>query len=311
VRWVAAMLTAAVGIVVLPSSAESATKSKGKRTTTTRRAAARATTMPPTTLAPAGVRGLTSKGSSFQTPVRVGGRPIRIMPLGDELAGGAVDGPQSYRGHLYNSLIAAGYQVDLVGSGKNPTAVGGDPDHEGHGAYSLGPDDARFCEWPEGGEKQCLDTPFNLASGIGTWLPEASPDVVIITAGLYDLFEPDLKPGAAGIQKTYEPDKAPAKLRAFVAEVRRLQPDAVIVVTALARPTWITSGWKIYENFNAEAMRIGEADPNDAVLSVNLSAIPLAKTDYADGFHVNSAGAAKLAQPLVAAIEPVLKTLQA
>jgi hypothetical protein len=306
--------TASLALVIaatVGAGAESATKKKSTTKSKPKATAAVSTTPPvPTTPAPKLERGLSKKGSTFSSPVRITDRPIKVMPLGDDMTAGAGEvGAQSYRGHLYNALVAAGHSIDFVGSKQTPSIAGGDIDHEGHGAYSIGPDDAVFCEWPEGGEKNCLETPFNLASGIGTWIPAATPDVIIINIGLYDLFEPGLKEGTSGIQKTFDPKKAPERLRGLVAEARRLAPDAVIVVLSLARPTWITTGWTIYEKLNAEALRLGEADPADAILSVNWQAIPLTKADYEDGFHVNDAGAKKLAQPLVAIMGPVLSTL--
>jgi hypothetical protein len=306
--------TASIAFVLVASvgtGAQSVTRAKTTKAKPKAKPGVTTAAPVPTTPGPKLERGLTKKGSSFATPVRITDRPIKVMPLGDDMTSGAGElGAQSYRGHLYNALVATGYSVDFVGSKQTPSLAGGDIDHEGHGAYSIGPDDAVFCEWPEGGEKNCLETPFNLDSGIGTWIPEAAPDVIIINIGLYDLFEPGLKEGTSGIQKTYDPKKAPERLRGLVAEARRLAPNSVIVVLSLARPTWITSGWGIYERLNAEALRLGEADPADAIVSVNWQAVPLTKADYEDGFHVNDAGAKKLAQPLIAIMGPVLTTLQ-
>ena len=41
----------------------------------------------------------------------------------------------SYRKALWDKLIAAGYEVDFVGSSKFGGAILGDPDNEGHGGW--------------------------------------------------------------------------------------------------------------------------------------------------------------------------------
>ena len=67
----------------------------------------------------------------------------RIMPLGDSITAG-ITGPASgeppdpadrigYRKKLYNDLVAAGFEVDFVGSQQGGQNQGiADPDHEGH-----------------------------------------------------------------------------------------------------------------------------------------------------------------------------------
>ncbi|HOV67371.1 MAG TPA: hypothetical protein PLI31_03310, partial [Methanoregulaceae archaeon] len=62
---------------------------------------------------------------------------VRIMPLGDSITRGGAqpDSPYpSYRYYLYQSLTAAGYSVDFVGSISDPrfAKFTFDQQHEGH-----------------------------------------------------------------------------------------------------------------------------------------------------------------------------------
>ena len=102
-----------------------------------------------TNAAPSAVSTGITKLTTSSTAAESG--PITIMPLGDSLTAGddptrPTTSPQSYRGYLYNSLLAAGYDVDFVGSQQNEAISGGDPDHEGHGGYTIGPDNSTLCD---------------------------------------------------------------------------------------------------------------------------------------------------------------------
>ncbi len=132
-------------------------------------------------------------------------RPIKIMPLGDSLT----SFPDSYRGPLFRSLKAKGLKVDFVGSGSWEPTGGGDPHHEGHGGYTIGPADTLDFE----GNKA------NLADNVTTWIPKAKPDIIILSVGTNDVAF-----GGALVAA------APAKFTALVAQIRKLAPGAVIVV---------------------------------------------------------------------------------
>jgi GDSL-like Lipase/Acylhydrolase family len=315
-----AILPVIVGLIVGPISdpALAAKKKKKQRpiaTTTTVRPAAAPDQAAPSTSTAAPVQPvknvtITKKGSALGPVLPIVGRSIKIMPLGDDLtAGGGATGGQSYRGHLYNRLKALGYDVDFVGSQQTESAAGGDQDNEGHGAFTIGPDDNRFCSWPIDGEKDCLPTPFNISAGLDGWLDSAKPDVVIVEIGLYDLFEPSLKKGTDGLEKTFAPKEAPKRLRALVDQIRKSDPTRVIIVSSLLKPSWATTGWATYEALNAEAMKLGEASPDDLILSIDLAKLPIKKDEYLDGFHFNDAAAARVADQLSVLVTPVLDRL--
>jgi lysophospholipase L1-like esterase len=66
---------------------------------------------------------------------------IRIMPLGNSITQGSSSGELvqsrqvSYRKALFDQLIAAGYDVNFVGSLQAGGAILADPDHEGHAGF--------------------------------------------------------------------------------------------------------------------------------------------------------------------------------
>ena len=75
--------------------------------------------------------------------------PWRIMPLGDSLTEGDYpDGHQSYRGYLERMLRESGYEFDFVGTQWRLGHGGTDYEHEGHGGFTIGPDDSMSAGWP-------------------------------------------------------------------------------------------------------------------------------------------------------------------
>jgi lysophospholipase L1-like esterase len=146
--------------------------------------------------------------------------PIRLMPLGDSLT----SYPDSYRGPLYRSLREAGWNVDFVGTGTAEPIGGGDPDHEGHGGYRIGPD----------AEQDYEGNAANLADRIEGWLAELAgpqPEVIVLNVGTNDI-------GAGGDTAR----NAPTKLVALIGELRRLIPGVQIVVGGLPPNGWSDAG---------------------------------------------------------------------
>ena len=81
-------------------------------------------------------------------PTRAPG-PWRIMPLGDSLTEGAYPlGFHSYRGYLEIQLREAGYNFDFDGTQWGLAHGGTDYEHEGHGGFTIGPDDTVSSGWP-------------------------------------------------------------------------------------------------------------------------------------------------------------------
>lgn len=207
-------------------------------------------------------------------------RPWRVMPLGDSLTAGA--GPdsaeQSYRGALYQLLLAAGYtNVDVVGSQWGRGSAGGDPAHEGHGGYTIGPDTN-----PIG----------NLADNIENYLSAGEPDMVLLLIGINDMFRQ-----ADGV----DPATAPDRLAALVERINELRPDLTIMLASLVPVNWgDDSSWAEYQAINTRAAALAGADPADRIFFVDLYGAldgTMVAADYmADNLHLTASGAAKVAQ---------------
>ncbi len=249
--------------------------------------------------------GTTVPGATPTTPPTPD-KIVKIMPLGDSLtAGDGATGPQSYRGHLYAQLKSVGYAVDFVGSQSSTTAAGGDPDNEGHGGFTLGPDDSKYCTRAGDGTLTCDPAAWNLSDNIGGWLGTAQPDVVLVLAGINDMFPQDVAPGQTGVRRTVNSADAAAKLSALVAKMRTLAPNAKIVVGSLLPVAW-SSGWAEYDAVNATAAMLGSASPTDNVFFADLHAVSLQSADFADQVHLSDSGAAKVATAWMSVLPSVL-----
>ena len=235
---------------------------------------------------------------------------VTIMPLGDSITQGDNPDdptrPQSYRGYLEQQLSAAGYQFDFVGSDQTPVVGGGDPDNEGHGGFTIGPDTSRFCD-------TC--PPANLASNVTAWLAATTPDVVLLMAGANDLL-PIETPTAQGMVRPVNPADAAAKLQALVGAIRTASPGTTVLVSSLP-PMSFFAGFPTteaaYAQLNAAASSLGTG--NDEIRYV-----PMYETlrgswnpdsdSLPDHLHPSSSGAAKIAQVWTTALAPVLDQLQ-
>lgn len=103
--------------------------------------------------------------------------PISIMPLGDSITYGSASGANpdeevSYRKALRDKLVAAGYEIDFVGSQNSGGAILTDPNHEGHGGWcAVG----------------CY--PFNgdILTEVYNFLASNPPDIVLLHIGTNDI----------------------------------------------------------------------------------------------------------------------------
>ena len=74
--------------------------------------------------------------SELDVPTTTAARPLRIMALGDSITAGTGSVSRSgYRADLHARLVAAGLDVDFVGSQRS--GIGPDLDHEGHGGSTI------------------------------------------------------------------------------------------------------------------------------------------------------------------------------
>jgi lysophospholipase L1-like esterase len=239
----------------------------------------------------------TSPDENLPPPVGCKVRP-RLMPLGDSLTFGLHDlgGPESsedsYRGHLYRTLKAQGFNVDYVGPNDSPLGFGGDPDHAGFGGYTIGPDDLTTD-----------DKPGNIFERVERWLKDSKPNIILLSIGTNDLSAGDVPVTnpAEEVQKSNAvigANLAALKLENLVRKIQRITPNAIIVVGDVPPSAGDPTRKR---EVNATAKRLGEADPNDRLLyapifdRMNADGYQAA-SDLADGTHYTVSGGQKFAK---------------
>jgi len=219
-------------------------------------------------------------GGTPRVPLAPPLRPWKIMPLGDSLTAGDADpnGAQSYRGDLYHLLAQAGYLIDFVGRQSWQTYAGGDPDHEGHGGFTIGPDSS---------------TIGNIDRYLETYLDASEPDMILLLIGINDMFPGPERPDVV-------PEQAADKLEALVNRITQLRPNVRVMVSSLVPVNWDDTGWTAYHNVNARAAQIGNASPTDNIYFVDMYgslAGQMTAADYMpDNLHLSASGARKVAQ---------------
>jgi hypothetical protein len=209
--------------------------------------------------------------------------PVRIMPLGDSLTAFS----ESYRGPLYRTLVSQGYSIDFVGPGTAFAPVGGgDPDHAGYGGYRIGPN---------------VDG-ANIDELIGTIVPNANPQIILLNIGRNDL--------AAGGQLALD---APAKLAALVARLQTLAPNAYILTSPMTPSSGYPSGGGTPEILALDNMAasLGNASATDKVIFVPiLSRVLVAgfntATDTTDGTHMSVSGGIKFADAWLPSVQSTI-----
>lgn len=207
--------------------------------------------------------------------------PWRIMPLGDSLTEGAYpNGHHSYRGYLETQLKDAGYDFDFIGTQWQLGHGGTDYEHEGHGGFTIGPDDSMGGGWPA-----------NIYDRIDYYL-KTEPDIILLLIGINDMF-----PTTNGL---IDPADADEKLTGLVERILAIDPNVHIFVASLVPVNWdSTEPWPEFESVNSMAEQIGAADDRDQIYFVDINRLldPIMEPDdYVDGLHFSESGARKVAQ---------------
>lgn len=236
--------------------------------------------------------------------------PVKIMALGDSLtAGEGVNGYQSYRGYLYQLLTTAGHKVDFVGSQASPTATEADEDHEGHAGFTIGPDNARYCNTINN-ELACGTEHYNLYDNVENWLKQSNPDIVLLNIGINDMLPQVVAVGGAGVNRSVDPDRAAPQLKGLVNRIREFAPNAKIIVSSLLRVSWRDGAdWPAYRMVNTMARELGQ-NRDDGIYFVDLNAISLQSGDFHDSLHLTNAGARKVALAWFEVLNPLLQNWQ-
>lgn len=232
--------------------------------------------------------------SPLATPAKVTAQPILIMPMGDSLTEGgpAPVGHQTYRGYLYNRLIRAGYAVDFIGSQSAPPHGGGDPDHEGHSGYSIGPDDSHV-----GGSKVTT----NLFDHVQDYLADQNPDYILLLVGINDMFP-------NGVDRILVPAEAGERYTKFVAKILALKPNAKLLVSTLVpiEKKQDRAGWPEFNKLNDAIRKVAADNPGRVILVDSFKLGRWANGDWEDGVHLRKSGAQKLANVWYTALVKVL-----
>jgi hypothetical protein len=191
----------------------------------------------------------TSSQSPQTTAPQPAQKDVKVMAVGDSLTEG--NGPvpgtfQSYRGHLYNSLVAASYQIDTVGPNRWFTlASAADGEYAGNAGFTIGPDRSGVCTRPVAGAFEGCPSPhYNIYENIDGWIALYKPDVITLMIGANDQFPETLAPGATGVFCDVDKSEGAAKLEALVSKIRQAAPDAQLVWggslrESSARPSWL------------------------------------------------------------------------
>ena len=206
--------------------------------------------------------------------------PVRIMPVGDSITYGASPGgdiPGGYRNKLYQSLSAAGFAVDYVGSqSSNPATTLPDSDHEGHPGWTISQIDQNITGW------------------LGTI---ADPDVILLHIGTNDF----------GIG--YDTPNSINRLDALLTKMATLRPYAHIIVTNLMERNEPYNS-QIQAQFNpyVQARVNAQAALGRRVSYLDMrSAVPIA--DMPDSLHPNQTGYNLMADAWLPAIQAVIGPL--
>ncbi|WP_241562648.1 SGNH/GDSL hydrolase family protein [Streptomyces hoynatensis] len=183
--------------------------------------------------------------------------PVRVMPLGDSITDG-ITVPGAYRIDLWQKFVAAGQEVDFVGSLSNGPSQLGDHDHEGHSGWTIAQIDAN----------------------VTNWLATYDPDVILLHIGTNDMYGSD-------------PAGAPARLSALIDHITAQSPDAELFVATIIPISFADS---TVRTFNAQVPAIVQSKV-DAGRHVHLVDMYRALTvaDLADGVHPNATGYGKMA----------------
>ncbi|MEU3752397.1 FG-GAP-like repeat-containing protein [Streptomyces olivoreticuli] len=184
---------------------------------------------------------------------------LAVMPLGDSITHGAgSSNGAGYRAELWNRLVPHTDNLDFVGSQRNGKLP--DPDHEGHWGWKID----------------------GLSAHIGSWLPAAKPNVVLLHIGTNDMHD------------NYQVDTAPQRLGGLIDKITSAAPDMTVLVSSLV-PSADTGTQRRIERFNAVVPQLVSERQSKGlhVGYVDMSAVTT--RDLADDLHPKDSGYVKMA----------------
>ena len=203
--------------------------------------------------------------------------PFRIMPLGDSITEGAGWDGGGYRAVLREKLVAAGYDVDYVGTAThNPgtLADSGDVQHDGHGGWKVEDIAAEFPSW-----SMRID----------------APNLILLKIGTNNFMQDQ-----AGVM---------AKTRSLLDEIKRIQPSAHVIVATLIPMMSDMNGtlgdWDAWVRQHNDLLRseiAGRVAAGDNVSLVDMYPVVPIPSGYYDVVHPNETGYRAMADAWFTAI---------
>jgi lysophospholipase L1-like esterase len=200
-------------------------------------------------------------------PARRPGGALRVMPLGDSITAGVGSrSGGSYRTALYDRLRGAGLDVDFVGSQRS--GPGADPDHEGHGGWTV----------------------ERITAEVDGWLAAYEPDVVLLHIGTNN------------VTRGEPPARIAGKLTALVDRIRAARPHTYVLVSQIVSSR-VPAERVVGHRYNARILRIA-AERGPFVWPVPQSTVT--GGDLRDIHHPNDSGYLKMARNFYTALTRVL-----
>ncbi len=221
---------------------------------------------------------------------------IKIMPMGDSITygSGAAGG---YRTQLYNSLTAAGLNVEFVGSATdNPsTTLGaaGQVNHEGHGGWRI---DELAANLDANSGRTGNNGGFWFPGIAGTRDP-INPDIILLHIGTNDFGQ------------NFNITTAKDRLDALIAQLVADRPSAKVIVTnLLIRTDNTTTENNIESLFNPYVPGIVAAHQalGQKVYFLDMESKLDPATDLGDKLHPNQVGYNKMGDAFSAAVLAVV-----
>jgi lysophospholipase L1-like esterase len=170
-----------------------------------------------------------------------------------------------------------------------------DGEYAGNAGFTIGPDRSGFCTRPETGTFSGCPSPHaNIYDNIDGWVAQYQPDVITLMIGANDQFPESLEPGETGAFRDVTKSEGAAKLEALVNKLRRIAPNAQIVLGGLSRVAYTTDTPEMAA-IRFTAQRIAEESVSDNVTFANIWSAELTGADFADTLHYSDEGAAKVA----------------